>query len=328
MDALKAITVHSGAHVVASFVGQPINAHDWQPLHNDPAITVATTNEGLRIEGTTSREEVSFSGLASRHLYPADAELICEVKINCDMAQNGTYGAVVHLCNRLIGDEVRILEIPDNSGELDFGRFEGYTGWFGWYYDQTAGNFYTWQSGIRPRPSLGNEQDGFTTVRVSYSEPDHTLKRFLLHNGVWEPVGEPVVMRKVFSAVELKADAQAQGLDLDFTFRNCRLFPHPARNPVRLYVGAESAPCRSAMVEMVNPDTGTVIAAGIADSHGMVNLPLNPEGLYPVSAFFKIRYQGKEWETLPVHAVGVQGVYPGAFYAINPLEGNTAGDSE
>ena len=318
MSGIPLKRIKCGAYVAASFQGEEIDFENWQFWRRDDGVQVENTRQGLRIFGTTQAERRAFSGLVSRKLYPADAVLICELKVCCDMRQAGTWGAVVHLCNRLVGDEIKTLEIPDNNGEITFAHFDGEVGWFRWYNNQTGGTFYKWRRDERPFPPLGIESDSFVTVRVSYSEPESLLSASLLKGDKWIEIGEPVRLKKVFSAIELKVDAQARGLNLDVLFRNCRLFPQPARSPLVLYIGSASKPMKDVLVQLVDEKLKSVISSGTTDKEGLAQLPMNPDLIYPLGGSFKLQKANRVWETEAVSRDAVRGIYPGDFYAVNP----------
>ncbi|MHC4916768.1 MAG: hypothetical protein ACYTGB_14890 [Planctomycetota bacterium] len=316
---LTPVLVKGGAYVADALDARAIDFDEWQYWRLDPAVAVHACGRGLRVAGTSTVDRRAFSGLVSRHLYPADAALVCEVKVPMGTGQPGTYGAVVHLCNRLVGDEVKTLEIPDNNGELTFGRFEDRAGWFRWYYDQLAENFHKWKAGAAPdSPPLGTEAEEFSTVRVEFSEPDSLLSAWLLDDGAWRRIGEPVRMSKLFSSVELKVDARGAGLEVEALFRNCRLYPQPERNPVRLFAGSQSVPARNVRVELLAEEGEGVLAAGTTDESGLVGLGLNPGLVLPVGGRFRLHLPEGPRETAAVRASGVRGIYPGDFYAVDP----------
>jgi hypothetical protein len=285
----------------------------------DPAVAVCATARGLLVAGRSSLDRRAFSGLVSRRLYPADAVLICEVQVPMGTEQEGTYGAVVHLCNRLVGDEVKTPEIPDNNGELTFARFGEQVGWFRWYYDQCGDDFYKWRKGATPdSPPLGTEAEAFTTVRVEYSEPESLLSAALLDDGGWRRVGEPVKVRKFFSSVELKVDAQCSDLSVNALFRNCRMFPQPARHPLRVFVGAEDSPALDVEVRLLEARGERLLASGRTDEGGLAELALDPGLVFPVAGRFRAELPEGPQETAAVPASGVEGIYPGDFWVIAP----------
>jgi hypothetical protein len=203
--------------------------------------------------------------------------------------------------------------------EWQFWRFEDRVGWFRWYYDQTGGEFHKWKEGAEPdAPPLGTEAADFVTVRVEDSEPDSLLSAALLDDGGWRRVGEPVRVKKFFSAVELKVDAQRAGLSVNAIFRNCRMYPQPARNPLRAFVGKQDAPLRNAEVQLLEERGEKVLASGKTDDEGLVELTLNPELVFPVGGRFGVTLPDGEVLSDAVAASGVTGIYPGDFWAIDP----------
>jgi hypothetical protein len=307
-----------GAYVAQAFAGEKINFEDWQLWRRDDGMQVETTPEGLRVYGTTEVPKRAFSGLVSKKLYPADAVLLCELKICCEMKQPGTWGAVVHLCNRLVGDEIQTLEIPDNNGEITFAHFVDRVGWFRWYNNQSGRSFYKWRQEEKISPPLGSENTTFTTVRLSYCEPEALFVASLQSENKWIEIGTPTRLRKTFSAIELKIDAQAEGMNLDVLFRNCRLYPQPERAPVGLYIGRPPRPMQDVLVELVDENLGQVISSGTTDEDGIAHLPMKPDLVYPLGGRFKLQKESQTWETEPILRDGVKGIYPGDFYAINP----------
>lgn len=120
--------IQRGAFVADALTGQTVDFETWQFWRWDDGVRAEPTSEGLRVVGTTQEERRAFSGLVSRRLYPPDAVLICEVGVRCEMKQAGRLGAVVHLCNRLVGDDIVTLEIPDNNGGDHVRTFRGPSG--------------------------------------------------------------------------------------------------------------------------------------------------------------------------------------------------------
>lgn len=132
-------------------------------------------------------------------------------------------------------------------------------------------------------------------------------------------IGEPVALRKIFSSIELKVDAAAKDLAVGVLFRNCRLFPHPARSPVGVYVGSHSnppVPMAGVTVELAHSDRA--ICSGTTDEEGLMELQMGADSVFPVGGRFRLRKGDEVWETPAISAGGVEGIYPGDFYAINP----------
>ncbi|KPJ49441.1 MAG: hypothetical protein AMJ38_03320, partial [Dehalococcoidia bacterium DG_22] len=303
MGKITVTRLRSGAYVADTLAGETDWA-EWQTWLFDPAMTVEATDEGLLIQGTTSLEKRAFTGLVSRRLYPPDAMLICEMKVPCDLTQSGTYGFVVHLCNRLVGDEVRTLQLPDNNSEITFGRMGEKLGWFHWWYDHSGVGFHKWAEEEEPRSPLGDEGQRFQTVAVEYDEPTRTTRAFLLTGGAWEQVGQDRSFRKLCSSIELKIDAQGSGLELALVLRNCRLFPHPARTPVTVYVGKTAQPARNAQVQLLDAG-GQPLASGTTDSDGVAELLLPVDACYPLGGGFRVESGGEVWDSAPIEPTGV-----------------------
>jgi hypothetical protein len=310
--------------VADALTGGTLNRAEWQPWRLDPAVAVEPTAGGLLISGTTSVEKRAFSGLVSRRLSPADAVLACDVRVPSDLSQQGTYGFVVHLCNRLVGDEVRTLEIPDNNSEIAFGRMGERVGWFHWWYDQTGGTFHKWQAEEEARRPFGDEGERWHTVAVEYDEPTRTSRAWLWTDARWEQVGRDRRFRKLCSSIELKIDAQRAGLSLAFLLRNCRLYPHPARTPVTVYVGGQSAPARGATVSLLSGE-GVILGHAQADGDGIAHLLLPAVTCYPARGRFRVESEGKASESAAVEASGVEGIYPGDVYALETGEAAAGG---
>ena len=315
MGKLGVRQLRCGAYLADGLTGTSVDESEWQTWLTDPAMTVEPTEEGVLIHGTTSVDKRAFTGLVSRRLYPADAVLICEMKTPCDLGQEGTYGFVVHLCNRLVGDDVRTLEIPDNNSEITFGRMGERLGWFHWWFDQTGGTFHKWQP-EEPSMPFRSEAKQFHTVAVEYDEPSRTTRAFVMTSVARQQVGRDRCFRKMCSAIELKIDAQRAGLDLALLLRNCRLFPHPARTPVTVYVGREAEPAPGAQVQVLVPGSDLPSAAA-ADDDGIAHLMFPADACYPVEGCFLVEWEGRTWESAPVEAAGVEGIYPGDYYALS-----------
>ena len=316
MGTLEVVRLRGGAYLADALSAGAPDRSQWQGWLQDPGLRVEPGPQGLLIHGTTTVPKRAFTGLVSRRLYPADAVLVCEMKVPCDLSQPGTYGFVVHLCNRLVGDEVRTHQVPDNNSEITFGRMGDKLGWFHWWFDQTGGTFHKWKGEEESRPPTGRENQQFHTVAVHYDEPTQTTRALLLTEVGWEQVGRDRHLHKLCSAVELKVDAQRAGLELALLLRNCRLYPHPARTPVTVYVGREAEPASAARVSLLAPG-GRGLAEARTDADGVAHLLLPTEGCYPTGGRFRVEAGGRRWESTPVEAAGVSGIYPGDLYALS-----------
>jgi len=305
--------VKSGAYLVESFTGNEIDQSKWQRWLMDPSMHVEIGDRFLHIYGTTSMDKRAFTGLTTRQLYPADAMLMTEMSMPCRYDQRGTwFGFVTHLCNRVLGDEVRMLSIPDNNCEVTFGRMGEKLGWFFWWFDHGRGEFHKWVDD-EPLKPFGDENSAFHTVRLSYDVVTRELEAGILDGGRWIRVGKPVRFLKLFSSIELKIDANAKALNLDVRFRNCRLFPNPKRNSVKVFVG-DPSPRTGAIVELCDLD-GKLITKSEVNSDGLATLNLSIDANFPLSGRFKIMLDQKVIDSMEITSDGVQGIYPGDFYA-------------
>ncbi|MCK4299941.1 MAG: hypothetical protein KAX80_10435, partial [Planctomycetes bacterium] len=154
------------------------------------------------------------------------------------------------------------------------------------------------------------------TVAVEYDEATRITRAFVLTEADREQVGRDQRFRKLCSSIELKIDAQRAGLELALLLRNCRLFPHPARTPLTVYVGREATPARDAEVQLLNPE-GAELSCGTTDEDGIACLMLPTDGRYPLGGRFEVKSAGETWEGEPIPASGVQGIYPGDLYALS-----------
>jgi len=305
--------VKSGAYLTESFRDSGIDLSKWQYWLWDSSMKVEAKQGFLNIYGTTSVEKRAFTGLVSRRLYPADATLITEMCMPCDFERGGTYGFVSHLCNRLTGDEVKTLSIPDNNCEVTFGRMDDKLGWFFWWYDQSGGNFHKWVREEEPLRPFSDENSEFRTVRVSYDASTRESKGAILEGDRWIVLGRPVKFLKLFSAIELKIDAQTKNLDLDVRFRNCRLFPNPTNNPLEVYVRKPSLR-HVAVVELCDLDDRPLGKSEV-NSDGLAVLRLPVEASFPLSGRLGVTLNGEVIDSLEIVKDTVHGIYPGDFYA-------------
>jgi len=304
--------IKSGAYFVDSFLGDQIDMSKWQFWLNDPSMHVHVRQGSLCISGTTSVAERAFTALTTRRLYPADAMLIAEVTMPCDYEQSGTYGFVTHLCNRLCGDEIQTLSIPDNNSEVTFGRMREKLGWFFWWFDDGR-EFHKWVEGEEPLKPFGDESSTFHTVRASYDIATRELEGAILNGDRWMRIGRQVRFLKLFSAIELKIDAQAKGLELEVRFRNCRLFPHPNHNPVIVFVDDRSRK-DDAEVRIVNL-SGELLAKSKANSDGLIFLGLPMDSCFPISGRLEVMKGQEIVDSMEILSDGIHGIYPGDFYA-------------
>ena len=136
----------------------------WQPWHKDPGIRTEWTDEGLSLRGTSTLDKRGFSGVTTRRLFPPDACLSADVRIAGSLDFDGKYGTVCHLCNVLLGDEEQVHGLPDNNGEVTYGRCGGRSGWFFWYFNQSEKDFHKWVDADTPRRPFGNEGTAVTVL--------------------------------------------------------------------------------------------------------------------------------------------------------------------
>lgn len=307
MDLIK-----PGVYIADSFLGDHIDMSKWQFWLNDPSMRIHAGQGSLRIFGTTSVDERAFTALTTRQLYPADAMLIAEMSMPCNYEQSGTYGFVTHLCNRLCGDEIQTLSIPDNNSEVTFGRMKEKLGWFFWWFDDGT-EFHKWVEGEEPLKPFGDENSTFHTVRASYDIVTRELEGAVLEGDRWIIIGRPVRFLKLFSAIELKIDAQVKGLGLEVRFRNCRLFPHPNRNPAIVFLGGHSQE-DGAEVKIVDLN-GKLLAKSKANSDGLAFLNLPTDACFPISGRLEVTKGQKVIDSMEISSDGIHGIYPGDFYA-------------
>jgi len=304
--------IKSGAYLLEGFLSDRIDMSKWQFWLMDPSMHIEMGQGFLHIYGKTSVDKRAFTGLTTRQLYSADAMLITEMSIPCNYDQEGTFGFVTHLCNRLLGNEVQTLSIPDNNCEVTFGRMGEKLGWFFWWYNHSGGEFHKWVKEEKPLKPFGDEGSAFRTVRLSYDVVTRELEGAVLDGDRWIRVGRPVRFLKLFSSIELKLDAQARGLDLDIHFRNCRLFPNPKRNPVKVFVG-DPSPKTGAAVELLDLG-GRLLAKSKVDSDGLAFLHLPADANFPLSGRFRVILDQEVIDGMEIVSNGVHGIYPGDFY--------------
>ncbi len=303
--------VKSGAYIADRL--SPIDWREWQTWLQDPAMRIEAANGFLRIFGVTSKGKRCFTGLVSRRLHPAGTVLMVEIRAPYGVSQPGRYGFVAHLCNRLVGDHVKTLGIPDNNCEVALGRVAGKAGWFFWYNNHMKKVFYKWVKEASPLPLFGDEEELFRLVRISYNPGDRLAVAAVFNGSGWIRLGS-VKMHKHFSAVELKIDASTPGLGLEAHFRNCRLFPHPLLEPVKVFVG-DPRPLVKAEVLLRSAD-GRVVSKGIVGEDGVAKLWLPPEAVYPMSGRIEVVWKGSVLADCLIPAEGVTGIYPGDFYSV------------
>ena len=304
--------VKSGAYLVESFLDDGIDMSKWQFWLMDPSMRIEMGQGFLHIYGKTSVGKRAFTGLTTRQLYPADAMLITEMSMPCKYDQRGTFGFVTHLCNRLLGDEVKTLSIPDNNCEVTFGHMDEKLGWFFWWYNHSGREFHKWVKEEEPLKPFGDEDSAFRTVRLSYDVETRELEGAILDGDGWIRIGRPVRFLKLFSSIELKIDAQAEGLDLDLRVRNCRLFPSPRRNPVKVFVGGPS-PKVGVVVELLDLDDRP-LAKSEVNSDGLAIIHLPPDADFPLSGRFRVMLDQEVIDGMEIISKGVHGIYPGDFY--------------
>jgi hypothetical protein len=186
-------------------------------------------------------------------------------------------------------------------------------GWFHWWFDQTGRGFHKWVHD-EPHPPFGDEASAYRTVRVSHDAGTGGNKVAIRHEGRWQQVGGTRHFHKLFSAIELKVDCWTAGVELDARFRSCRLYPHPARDPVTVFVG-NPKPIPEAAVTLRGSASSEILSQDRVDADGLARLRLPQDLRFPIAATFVVRNRDSLLDTWTIQASGVSGVYPGDVYA-------------
>lgn len=262
-----------GALLKDNFNSGRMDSTVWEAMDSvDPGIKVGFEKGELRIWGTSApipdgklREDQSamcrYAGLYSRVFSANDVSLACRVKMPSGIStEPGDHVAVVHLCGVM----------PDLYPEVLFGKFEGKItaeimrnyypnefvtyegcsdvranvmnttfqsarGWWLAIVGQDPGRPVYRVSGI-PVPEQGDERTAFHDVLVEYDEPSRLARAYLKIGERWTQLGGAERVIRGLSRVELKLRdfSPLSGTYRDARFDDCRLYPNPRRNPVRI----------------------------------------------------------------------------------------------
>ena len=167
-------------------------------------------------------------------------------------AEPGAHVVNVHLC----GVE------PDCYSEVLFGKLEAaaqealmleygkrqvpYQDARGWWFgiiNQDPGRFW-WRVSGNPIPELGKERNQFYDVLVDYDESTRLSRGFLRLGEKWVQLGEPELVVRGVSKIELKLTnvTPLHGTYREARFDDCRLYPNPRNHPVRVIVKRQASP--------------------------------------------------------------------------------------
>lgn len=301
--------IQSGAYLTEDF-SQGLNEEIWQVERQDSAMKVEVEDGSLRLRGRARSITHAMTGLATRRFFPPDVALLAEMRVPTDMNQIGTFGFGVHLASPMVRSDAHGLQ---TDSDVLFGRYAGQVGWFTGWFDLLRDAFFGGSSMDTRVPPFGDEATEYRTIRITYSEPARRLEVSLYNRGEWIEIGATTRSLKMFVSVELKMEAQAAGLDLETQFRNVRLFPNPARHPLRVLVPA-SAGQIGATALLTDTDSERVIAEGIIGSDRMAYLPLPTDAVFPLAGHLRLTRDGKMLDSLRIRAVGTQGIYPDDLY--------------
>lgn len=337
-----------GALIKDNFSSGRMDTTVWDQIYSiDPGIKVGFQDGELRIWGTSApipddqfRANLGvmcrYAGLYSRVFPAVDLSLASRVKMPSGIcAEPGDHVAAVHLCGVL----------PDCYPEVLFGKFEGTvtaetmrkyypklfpgTTWpdaRGWWFaivGQDSGRPVYRVSGT-PLAERGDERTTFYDALVEYDEPTRLARGFLKLGGRWIQLGETEMVIRGLTKVELKLRnlSPLSGTYREARFDDCRLYPNPRRNPMRVVLtgtgnnlGRQRAPFR---VALYTADGTHKVSENHAD-HGLVCLPVVESSwvAFPVSASVRL-YQGETelWRG-QIEAHDVEGLYPGDLWTLN-----------
>jgi hypothetical protein len=303
--------VGSGAYLADDF-SEGLDERTWRVVRPDPGLEIGVEDGCLRIWGRTTVPARCVTAVSSRWLYPSDSMCLVDMYAPTSMTQPGTYGFGVHLAGRLTGDGA---EPVGGSGGADvlFARMAGRVGWF----HGDAGDARIPLLGGHPSPALipaaGDETTTFRTVRVAYTEGGHLLETSVLHGTEWIWVGQTRRLLKTVVAATLQVEAAGAGLALDVRFRNVRLFPHPARHPVRVVLGRGRVE-RRLRVALSALEARENRLDAVMDEPDTALLSLPGDALFPMSGRMEVFGNGRLLDEQVVEGKGVGGLYPGDVY--------------
>ncbi len=348
-----------GALLRDNFDAGVIDGNLWNVAVEDPGIRVTVESGELCIRGTSARipeavlsnKEVKlwrFAGLASRTFSQTDVVLAVRVKMPSGISNEpGLHGVSIHLCG----------VTPDTYPEVLFGKVEGKAteqilhryakdtpddvpypdarGWFLGVINQDQGDDHYLISG-QPMPQQGDEERNFHEVVVEYDGEQRLARAFLKLGERWVPLGKAEPLIRGLSQVELKLIdvTPLHGAYREARFDDCRLYPNPRHNPVRLiavddhpkqFPALTGAPYgmryrgQRLRVALYTRDLGAKISEAYTDQYGMVDLSVySPAWIaFPVSAVLRLFLAGKEIARATIEAHGIDGLYPGDVWVLD-----------
>lgn len=364
--------VTSGALIKDNFNSGRVDSAVWEQMSSeDPGIKVGFQNGQLRIWGTSApipddklRKDVSlmcrYAGLYSRAFSATDVSLACRVQMPSGICtEPGDHVAAVHLCGVL----------PDCYAEVLFGKFEGkitaqiirnyypnllvsYSGtricvkavnttfqdargWWLAIVGQDLGRP-IYRVSNSPIPEQGDERTTFHDVLVEYDQPTRLARGYLKVGKQWTQLGKTEKVMRGLTRVELKLRdfSPLSGTYRDVRFDDCRLYPNPRRNPVRIVLVDSGCAAgdeflqreESFRVALYTADAERKISEEYTD-HGVAELSVVDHAwlAFPVSASVRV-YQGDvELSRAQIVAHDVEGLYPGDVWSFDLARHRSSG---
>ncbi len=150
----------------------------------------------------------------------------------------------------------------------------------------------------------------------------------------WVQLGKALPLFRSLTAVELKTInvTPLHGAYREARFDDCRLYPNPKRNPIRLVLTSANPKLHQGpqnydlpylgpklRVALYSYDGSQRISEGHTDQNGMVLLSVDTLVwvAFPVSAMFRIFRGDEELARSRIEASGVDGVYPGDVWVLD-----------
>lgn len=342
-----------GALLRDDFNSGKINESLWHLCLEDPGLHVKIEDRELIVRGTSAQipEEMlrqneaklwRFAGVCSRPFPQTDVALATRVKLPSGIpAEVGTHAVSVHLCGSR----------PDTLAEVLFGKLEGkvmeetihqyaaggpddvpYPDARGWWLGVVSGsegrNF--WPVSGQPIPEQGDERDQFHEVVVDYDGQTQLSRGFMKIGQQWVQLGKAEPLFRALTVIELKTIdvTPLYGAYREARFDDCRLYPNPRHNPIRIVLtGSDDLPYRGPRlrVALYSHDGARKISEGYTNPFGTVSLPVDSPSwrVFPVSALVRFFQANKEIATSTIESHQVEGLYPGDVWIFDTTQVGT-----
>jgi hypothetical protein len=145
---------------------------------------------------------------------------------------------------------------------------------------------------------------------------------YVIVDGSRRPVGPVVRIPFHHTHVELKADVNADEVQVAMEVGDVRLYLRPEHHPAIIVVnsqivnGRSEPPIEGLRVRLVATALGRTIGEAITDESGQTRIALAPELTYPIDAQIEVSDVLGPVLKAKIPSTGVVGLYPGDVWAV------------